>query len=145
MILSLQRNFSWNFHFLFLFFKQTGKCQFISFTTITVILFDSISLCRIKTYNYRLSLSMGFSRQEYWSGLPCPPPGDLPNPGIEPRSPALQVDSLQSEPPGKYIIYFKNKNLLDLGKTGENMYCIFHVIHTFFIYNIKFPLVTYLR
>ena len=39
-------------------------------------------------------LSMGFSRQEYWSGLPCPPPGDLPNPGIEPRSPALQADSL---------------------------------------------------
>ena len=42
-----------------------------------------------------------FSRQEYWSGLPCPPPGDLPNPGIQPRSPALQVDSLPSEPPGK--------------------------------------------
>ena len=34
-------------------------------------------------------LSLGFSRQEYWSGLPCPPPGDLPNPGIEPASPAL--------------------------------------------------------
>ena len=46
-------------------------------------------------------LSMGFSRQEYWSGLPCPPPGDLPSPGIEPRSPALQMDSLPSEPPGK--------------------------------------------
>ena len=45
--------------------------------------------------------SMGFSRQEYWSGLLCPPPGDLPNPGIEPRSPALQADSLKSEPPGK--------------------------------------------
>ena len=44
---------------------------------------------------------LGFSRQEYWSGLPCPPPGDLPNPGIEPRSPTLQVDSLPSEPPGK--------------------------------------------
>ena len=43
----------------------------------------------------------GFSRQEYWSGLPCPPLGDLPNPGIEPRSPAWQVDSLPSEPPGK--------------------------------------------
>ena len=43
---------------------------------------------------------MGFSRQENWSGLPCPPPGDLPNPGIEPRSPALQVDSLPSEPRG---------------------------------------------
>ena len=39
-------------------------------------------------------LSMGFSRQEYWSGLPCPPRGDLPDPGIEPSSPALQADSL---------------------------------------------------
>ena len=46
-------------------------------------------------------LSMGFSRQEYWSELPWPPPGDLPNPGIEPRSPALQVDSLPVELPGK--------------------------------------------
>ena len=46
-------------------------------------------------------LSMGFSRQEPWSGLPCPPPGDLPHPGTEPRPPALQVDSLLSEPPGK--------------------------------------------
>ena len=42
---------------------------------------------------------MGFSRQEYWSGLPSPFPGDLPNPGIKPRSPALQVDSLLTEPP----------------------------------------------
>ena len=39
-------------------------------------------------------LSTAFSRQEHWSGLPCPPPGDLPNPGVKPRSPALQVDSL---------------------------------------------------
>jgi len=39
-------------------------------------------------------LSMGFSRQEYWSGFPFPSPGDFPNPGIEPKSPALQVDSL---------------------------------------------------
>ena len=46
-------------------------------------------------------LSMGFSRQEYWSGLPCPLPGDLPDLGIEARSSALQVDSLPSEPPGK--------------------------------------------
>ena len=44
---------------------------------------------------------MGFSRHEYWSGLPFPSPGDLPNPGIEPRSSALQVDALTSEPPGK--------------------------------------------
>ena len=46
-------------------------------------------------------LSMGFSRQEYWSGLPCPPPGDLPDPEIKPRSPALQAHSLPAEPPGK--------------------------------------------
>ena len=42
--------------------------------------------------------SMEFSRQEYWSGLPFPSPGDLPNPGIEPRSPALRADALPSEP-----------------------------------------------
>ena len=47
--------------------------------------------------------SMGFSRQEYWSGLPFPSPGDLPDPGIEPRSPALQADTLTSESPGKPI------------------------------------------
>ena len=44
---------------------------------------------------------MGFSQQEYWSELPCPPPGDLPDPGIEPQSPALKADSLPTEPPGK--------------------------------------------
>ena len=47
------------------------------------------------------SCPWGYSRQEYWSGLPCPPSGDLPNPRIESRSPAFQVDSLSSEPPGK--------------------------------------------
>ena len=46
---------------------------------------------------------MEFSRQEYWSGLPSPPPGDPPNPGIKPRSPTLQADSLPSEPPGKPV------------------------------------------
>ena len=46
-------------------------------------------------------LSMGFSRQQYWSGLPCPPPGDLFNPGVKPRSPTLQADSLPAEIPGK--------------------------------------------
>ena len=45
-------------------------------------------------------LSMEFSKQEYWSGLPFPPPEDLPNPGTEPIPPALQADSLLSEPPG---------------------------------------------
>ena len=56
--------------------------------------------------------SMGFSRQEYWSGLPCPPPGDLPDPGIEPGSPALQVDSLPAELQGKLMGNF------DCSQTG---------------------------
>ena len=49
-------------------------------------------------------LSMEFSRQEYWGGLPFPSPGDLPNPGVEPGSPALQAESLLSEPPGKPLV-----------------------------------------
>ena len=53
------------------------------------------------TVAYQVPPSMGFSGQECWSGLPFPSPGDLPNPGIKPRSPALQADALPSEPPGK--------------------------------------------
>ena len=53
---------------------------------------------------------MEFSRQEYGSGLPCPPPGGLPNPGIEPRYPTLQADSLLSEPPGKPRDFGKRSN-----------------------------------
>ena len=52
------------------------------------------------TVVYQASLSMGFSRQECWSGLPFPSPGDFPDPGIKSRSPALQADTLPSEPPG---------------------------------------------
>ena len=54
-----------------------------------------------RTVARQAPLSMGLSRQGYWNGLPFPPSGDLPNPGIEPGSPELQVDSLPSEPPGK--------------------------------------------
>ena len=50
---------------------------------------------------YQAPPSMGFSRQEYWSGVPFPSPGNHPNPRIKPRSPAWQADSLTSEPPGK--------------------------------------------
>ena len=53
---------------------------------------------------YQAPLYMGFSRQEYWSGLPFPSPGDLPNPGIELWSPALQADALPPEPPGKQLV-----------------------------------------
>ena len=60
-------------------------------------------------------LFMGFSKQEYWSGLPCPPPGDLPRPGIEPVSPALQLDSYPTEPPGKplFALCFSQVELLN--------------------------------
>ena len=50
---------------------------------------------------YQASPSVGFSRQEHWSGLPFPPAGDLPHPGIKPASPTLQADPIPSEPPGK--------------------------------------------
>ena len=53
------------------------------------------------TAAYQATPSMEFSRQEYWSGLPFPSPGDLPDPGIKLRSPALQADALPSKPPGK--------------------------------------------
>ena len=62
----------------------------------------------------RLLCPWGFSRQEDLSGLPCPPPEDLPNPGIKPRFPSLQADSLLSEPPGKhkYVRKIKSKGML---------------------------------
>ena len=75
--------------------------------------------------------SMGFSRQEYWSGLPFPSPGDLPDPGIKPRSPTLQADALTSEPPGKPT-FCNKKGLLLLEKASQiyrsnnNFLCKFH-------------------
>ena len=59
------------------------------------------------TEDRQAPLSMGFSREEYWSGLPFPSPGDLSDPGTEPVSPALQADTLRSEPPGKPHIPIK--------------------------------------
>ena len=58
------------------------------------------------TVAYQAPPSMGFFRQEYWSGLPFPSPEDLPDPGIKPRSPALQADALTSEPPGKPVCMY---------------------------------------
>ena len=67
------------------------------------------------------SSSKGLPWPEYWSGLPFPPPGDLPNPGIEPRSPALQADSLPSEPPGKpgYTQIFQHFVFLRSSEVGD--------------------------
>ena len=70
----------------------------------------------------RLPWPWGFSRQEYWSGLPWPPPGDLPSPGIEPGSPELKVDSLLFEPPGKPI------------PTGSRYLQMIYLIYMYFFY-----------
>ena len=59
------------------------------------------TLCNPWTVAHQALPSMEFSRQEYWSRLPFPSPGNLPDPGIEPRSPTLQADALTSVPPGK--------------------------------------------
>jgi len=64
------------------------------------------------TVAHQALLFIGVPRQEYWSGLPCPPPGDLPDLGIKPRSPSLQADSLPSEPPEKSnitLILYQNQ------------------------------------
>jgi len=92
--------------------------------------------------------SMGFSRQECWSGLPFPSPGDLPNPGIEPSSPALQADTLTSEPPGKMVWCYlftlftddlyhilKVSFILCIAEIGINVgsFCIYWWLCTFFL------------
>ena len=75
------------------------------------------------TVAHQAPLSMDFSRQEYWSGLPYPPPGDLPNPGIEPGSPALQADSLPSEAPGTPRV---RRGLTKLQRCYfDGMFCLF--------------------
>ena len=79
-------------------------CIMLKHTVLYVVLSRSVmfnSLCPPLTVAHQAPLSMGFCQQDYWSGFPCPPPADLPNPGIEPRSPTLQADSLLSELPGK--------------------------------------------
>ena len=92
---------------------------------------DSVkSLSRVQlfvtpwTVAYQPPPSMGFSRQEYWSGLPFPSPGDLPDPGIEP---ALQADILTSEPPGKpqYKIKLKKKKEIEGPHFRELDWCLF--------------------
>ena len=75
--------------------------------------------------------SLGFYLQEYWSGLPFPPPGDLPSPGIEPRSPALQAVSLPSEPLGKPFVPFSS-NFFFFG-WGPFLKSLLNLLHYCFI------------
>ena len=70
--------------------QKWACCRCCLVTAVTAVRFCAT----LWTLARQAPLSMGFSRQEYWSGLPCPPPGDLPDPGIKLESPALQADSL---------------------------------------------------
>ena len=76
-----------------------------------------------QTVAYQAPQSMELSRQEYWSGLPFPSPGDLPNPGIKPRSPTLQADTLPSEPQGKPICRVHQEKCLARGNTSWKQDC----------------------
>ena len=84
---------------------------------------------------YQASPSMGFSRQEYWNGLPFPSAGDLPDPGNEPRSPALEADALTSEPPGKssdYTVEVTNrlKGLNMIERVPEELWMdVYNIVH----------------
>ena len=66
-----------------------------------IILLCVVLICSVMSDSWQPQDSMGILQQEYWSGLPCPLPGDLPNPVTEPWFPTLQADSLPSEPPGR--------------------------------------------
>ena len=81
------------------------------------------------TVAYQAPLSIGFSRQEYLSGLPFPSPGDLPNPGIEPGSLSLQADALPSEPPGKEALMVQRVKRLSPGLLLVSHKC--HVLSHF--------------
>ena len=74
---------------------------FVMSLSLIVVTQSCPTFCDPMAYSPQAPLSMKFSRQEFWSRLPFPSPGPLPSPGIEPRSPALQANSLLSEPPGK--------------------------------------------
>ena len=93
-------------------------------TVVEVKLLSHVRLLAIPwTVAYQVLPSVEFSRQEYWSGLPFPSPGDRPNPGNEPKSPALQADASLSEPPGKPY---------DSSYVLENKVCVYYIFRKIF-------------
>ena len=87
---------------LYFYFVNRFMCNTIFFSQILCCAVLSLLVVSNSLQHHGLLLCpCGFSKQKYWSGLPCPPPGDRPKPGIESRSPALQADSLPSESPRK--------------------------------------------
>ena len=94
------------------------------------------------TVTYQAPPSVGFSRQEHWSGLPFPSRGDLPDPGVEPGSPALQADALTSEPPGfRYILlFFFHQFIMVFIRQDSYMFCVYIPKYFTFLTNCKWYL-----
>ena len=111
-----------DFHPLFFSNRWMSGCSlplYISSVKVKLKLLSRVRLLVTPwTAAHQAPPSMGFPRQVYWSGVPLPSPGDLPNPGIEPGSPALQADALPSEPPGKSYTHKGDK----IKKTGVTQY-----------------------
>ena len=115
-----------NFTFSIMLGQMTNTLPHFHYLTLSRITFNTkvkvklLSCVRLFatpwTVTYQAPLSMGFSRQESWSGLPFPSPGDPPDLGIEPESPALQADALPWEPSGKIKDSLKNNNSDSLKK-----------------------------
>ena len=94
-----------------------------SFAKRPVKLLSCVQLSAIQwTVAYQIPPSMESSRQEYWSGLPFPSPGDLPDPGIKPRSPALQANTLLSEPPVLYLSCHRTEKTIHLKRLWGRFY-----------------------
>ena len=93
-----RREKPYEFLFLVAFYLSPGPLSDIESESVSIPVKSNSLQPHAWTVAHQAPLSMGFSRQEYWSGLPFPSPGDLPDTGIEPGSPALQGDSLPSEP-----------------------------------------------
>ena len=104
---SLGANLTVKKRFLWVALKKTALFQLV----VVKVKVKSLSHVRLFatlwTVAHQAPPSIGFSRQEHWNELPFPSPRDLPDPGIEPRSPALQADALPSEPPGKLEFFVK--------------------------------------
>ena len=95
-------NICFNFLSVILILKFSNKSKAPVFVILKVCVSHSVMSYSLRPHG------LWHSRQEYWSGLSCSSPGDLPNPGIEPMSPALQADSLPSEPPGNFGVPLNN-------------------------------------
>ena len=130
-------NFRWEHNALFYChysFYRKCVCVYVCVCEVAQL---CLTLCDpMDCVAYQAPPSMGFSRQEYWSGLPFPSPGDLPDPGIEPGSPAFQADALPSEPPGKPIESDRTYLIL-VPRVPHQLSKYLNHLFRWFIYQIK--------